>query len=254
MNVRSFAVAVVIATALFTGPARAEDVLAGLPPPQQAAQPAPGAAGYGWNTRYALMFQLQNVFSDGNGILNEYAGGVGAQLNLAPDRAIRLSVSLARATDPEYERTTQTEGYPAEEEKVVPPITSSTAATVRGSYLFRLSQSSISPYVGAGASVWFGSDRRDGTDTTSGTIVYDNTARRYGLGLIGQLGLEWRVHKAVALFAEYGLEVALLDRISEDDKVTYNGVDTTYESTRTRTLNFATGLEQGGELGLVAFF
>jgi opacity protein-like surface antigen len=260
VNARNLVVAVVMGMAVWSAP-QAQDVLAGLPPPSQsaAAQPAQNAQnadGPGWNTKHALLFQLQNVFSDGNGILNEYAGGVGAQYNLAPDRAIRLSVSLARFTNPPYEEETQTAGFPAEKEDVIPGITSSLQTTIRASYLFRLSQSTIAPYLGAGASLRFASDRRDGTDDDTAGIVlkYDNTDRQFGFGLTGQLGLEWRVHRSVSVFAEYGLGLSLFDRTSSEHSTTYNGQKSTSEYVQTRTLNFSTGLEQGGELGIMAFF
>lgn len=250
MNARKLAIALVMGIAAASPAYAQQDVLAGLPAPAQK------PVGSGWNTKYALLFQLQNVFSDGNGILNDYAGGVGAQLNLAPDRAIRVSVGLSRASNPPYETETRYAGGPVEKEDVIPAITSSFATTIRGSYLVRLSESPIAPYLGAGASLRFASTARDGTDDdTAGTkIVYDDSTHTFAFGLVGQLGLEWRVHQSVSLFAEYGLEVNAFERRSGVGSTTYNGSETRSEYSQTKFMNFSTGLEQGGELGLVAFF
>jgi outer membrane protein W len=210
----------------------------------------------GWNAKHGLLFQVQNVFSDGNGILNEYAGGVGAQYNLAPNRAIRASVSLSRTSNPPFETETQTAGGPVVKQDVIPAITSSIATTVRGSYVHRLSLSAIAPYLGVGASIQFASSGRDGTDddTTGTKIEYEDTERAIVLGLVGQLGLEWRVHRTVSIFAEYGLQVNALDRRSSSESTTVNGVRTKSEYTQTRFLNVSTGLDHGAELGLIAFF
>jgi outer membrane protein W len=239
LNLRNIAVAVVLASALVAPRAQAEDL------------------NVGWNTKHALLFQLQNVFSDGNGILNEYAGGIGVQRNLSATSAVRLSLSLSRFSDPAYETETQTGTGAVTKQDVIPSTTSSLSTTLRGSYLFRLSTSSIAPYLGVGGSLRYTGSAREGTndDNTPGTTIeYDDSDTTFGLGLIGQLGLEWRVHRTVSLFAEYGLEVNAYQRTSARDSTTYNGVETRVESTRSKWMNFSTGLEQGGELGLIAYF
>jgi hypothetical protein len=227
------------------------------PPPAAVAQDATGA---GWNTQYGMLFSLQNVFVNSD-ILNNYGGGVGLQYNLAPQSALRFSVRASRTSNPPYEATST---YPGGSTKtlVVPSGWLSTLGVgVSGSYLARLTSSALAPYVGAGVSLNFDQNSRNYQDTinTPGhTINVDDYARTYGLGVIGQLGLEWRVHKSVSLFAEYGLSVdafsATQNQTYRKDASAVGTTETKTSGTQTKFFNFGTGLVQGGSLGVVAFF
>lgn len=258
---RTLAFSIATAGLVAAGPAAAQAYSnVPVPPPPAAATAAPDATAGGWNTQYGMLFSLQNVFTQGD-ILNNYGGGIGVQYNLAPQSALRFAVRASRTSNPPYESTTTT---PAGSTKtfVVPDGWLSTVGVgVSGSYLMRLTPAALAPYVGAGVSLRFDSNSRSYEDTinTPGhTINVDNYSRTYGLGLQGQLGLEWRVHKSVSLFAEYGLSInafsATANQTSREDSSAGLTTVTKSEGTQTRFFNFGTGLVQGGSLGLVAFF
>ena len=236
------------------------------PPPAAVASPpaavasAQDATGAGWNTNYGMIFSLQNIFTQGD-ILNNYGGGIGFQYNVAPQSALRFAVRASRTSNPPYEATT-TNGGVSTKILVVPAGPLSTFDVgVSGSYLMRLTSAALSPYLGAGVSLNFDQSSRsyeDSINVPGQTTKHDDFARTYGLGVIGQLGLEWRVHKSISLFAEYALSV---DAVSATANQTYtktsNALGTTESKTtgtQTRFFNFNTGLVQGGSLGLVAFF
>lgn len=215
-----------------------------------------GGGGGGWDTKYGLLFDLQNVFQNGDrSVVGSYGGGVGvgAQLNLANTRALRLYVNLARASDPPYEETSL-----AGTAKVVPTWTSQYDADVGAAYMIRLGTGSIAPYLGAGASVSFAQRSRSGDARAAGSTVttsIDDTERTIGLGLDGMLGVEWRVHRALAIFAEYMLDVTAYQRTTGDYYTTTAGtVDEDSNSTQSKFLNFNTGVGQAGQIGVLAFF
>lgn len=207
----------------------------------------------GWNTKYGLLFGLQNVFQN-SGTLQSYDGGtgigVGVQMNLAPTRAIRAFANLSRASNPGYEVTTN-----GQVSKQLPLETSHYDEVVGAAYMVRMTTGAIAPYIGAGASLRFEQSSRNGDAGTPPALTsYDNKTRTFDVGLAGTLGVEWRVHKAIAIFAEYGLDMTLIGMEKQDNKVTTGTTVSTSEYSRTRFLNFGTGVGQGGQLGIVAFF
>jgi opacity protein-like surface antigen len=235
----------------------------------------------GWDTKYGIMFQAQNIFSDGNGFLTGYPGGgagVGVQYNLAPTTAVRLFANIGRDSNPVTE-TDFTNGTTTRTAINVPGPdglsnvnayrpTSTFDVGLGATYLIRMTTSALSPYIGAGASLGYSSRKSQWDGTVPGDLRYDteDSASAYGLGGVGVLGLEWRVHKSIALFAEYGLNVNLFQKVSEKSNhttqsVDFDGIpvaDTTVtlkqESSHSRFFTFDTGLNQGGQLGLAAFF
>jgi opacity protein-like surface antigen len=226
-----------------------------------AAQENPALDG-GWNKQYGMVFNLQNVFTQA-GILGGYGGGIGVQYNLAPESALRIGIDVSRTSNPTYEQTTTPTGGTPDTNLVVPAgYLSSVGVGVSGSYLKRLGSSALAPYLGAGVSLGFTNDSRSYEDdiTTAGVVTMENDYRRtFEVGLLGQLGLEWRVHKSLSVFAEYGLSVSALEMSSGQDqsRTTSGGTivtDTRSEFSRTKFFDVNTGLVQGGSLGLVAFF
>lgn len=223
----------------------------------------------GWNSNYGMIFSLQNVFQNA-GILDEFAGGVGLQKNLAADRALRLSVQLSRFSNPavEGEYTPLNAAIPTTTKYLSVPAgyTSAYSLDLRGSYIVRMTTAAISPYVGAGARVAFEQGSRKWTDDVNplATTIEseDSQDRTWSVGGVGQLGVEWRIHNAVSLFAEYGLTLDFITATSsryeytEQSKATglYLAGSEREETSSTKYFNFATGLQQGGQLGLVAFF
>lgn len=248
--------------------ASAQDVP--LPPPPQQQQGAAlqagahaGALDAGWNTQYGMIFSLQNVFTQ-PGILGGYGGGIGLQYNLGPSRALRLAIDLSRDSTPVVEReTTLSSGSGSVTTKslVVPTWTSQYDLSVAGSYLVRLGTAALSPYLGGGLSLGWSSRSLAYEDTISNVNErreLDNSNRTFAVGLNGQLGLEWRVHRSLSLFAEYGLGVDAFSsesNVTDDTRTTATGTtNTKVEFTRNRFFNFDTSLVQGGALGVVAFF
>jgi outer membrane protein W len=272
----SFRASMLAAGLVIAGPVHAQSSSVPLPPPPSAVQPqsaqAQDSGAYGdgaWNQKYGMIFSLQNVFTQ-NGILGSYnqgpglGGGIGLQLTMSPQSAWRFAVDLTRTSNPAYESTTTTtvNGVETTGKQLVTPAgpTSTLDVGLSGVYVMRMTTAAISPYLGAGASLGYHNNARSYTDSTNPaqTIKVDNSAPTYAVGLIGQLGLEWRVHRSVSLFAEYGLRV---DALSISSPKTYssttNAAGTTVletKGTQTRFFNFDTGLTQAGQLGLVAYF
>ena len=215
----------------------------------------------GWNTPYALLFSLQNIF-DNPSILSGYGAGIGGQIHLSPTTALRVAADISRSSNPVYEReTTQTGGTPTKELVIPAGPTSQLGLGLGADYLIRLSTRSLAPYVGAGVGLsWTNSSRSytDDVNVPNVTTEVDNSTNSFGIGLRGLIGIGWRVHEWMSLYAEYGLSMGLLDRTSMSEKTTVTtagGVnETTEKAAYTRYLNFDVSLVQGGSLGLVAFF
>jgi opacity protein-like surface antigen len=272
---RMIRVSTLAAGLALSAPAHAQDTGVPLPPPPASAQQSaqPSAQGDGaWNTGHGMIFSLQNVFTQ-SGILGNYdpdgakgiGGGVGVQFTLSPQTALRFSVNLSRTSNPAYESTTTvTQNGIAIETTTfnVPSGWTSTLNTgVSGAYIVRMTTSAISPYVGGGASLRYDSNSRSYEDSITNpgqTLKVDNADTTFAVGLGGQLGLEWRVHRSVSLFAEYGLRVDAFSVTSSKtyQKTTSTTQETVFESkgTQTKFFNFDTGLTQAGQLGLVAYF
>jgi hypothetical protein len=262
MKLRTIGMATVAALALIATRAQAQADAAveqrgQSVPPASATVPAAGMGrDAGWNTKYGMLFQAQNIFTQ-PGFLNGYGAGVGLQFNLAPQRAIRVAVNVGRSSDP-IEKNEVTNGATSYTTETVPAETSSLDLDIGAQYVLRLTSAALSPYIGAGAGLYWNSSYRDGTETDSRfpgiTTTYDSSYRTAGVGAVGTLGLEWRIHSMLSIFAEYGLNVGIYESRNDDVKTSSGG--TVYESktTSSKFFNFDTGLNQGGQLGVVAFF
>lgn len=225
------------------------------------AEPVDGS----WNTKYGMLFSLQNVFTQG-GILDDYQGGVGLQYNLGADRSVRMSVSLAHVSNPTREEDTTNLVTGTTDTNLYVPggYLSEYEVGVGASYMMRLGTAALAPYLGVGGRVNFYQGTRDYEDDLTSTTTItaeDDLYRDISLVALGHLGLEWRVHRSVSFFAEYGLGVSVVSFITDNEE--YSTTDkatgavtfgTRTESSGTRFFNFGTGLIQGGQLGLVAFF
>lgn len=235
MKLRTFGMTVVAALALVAGSAQAQDA--------------------GWDTKYGILFTLPNPFGGGSGtnVVNDYSGRVGAQYNLGAQTALRLSVDLSRFSAGEEETKDRLADTT---ETTVPLITSSLGIGMGAEYVIRMSPAAVSPYVAAGAFVRWDSSARNGTaDDGVNETDYDNKFRDMSFGLNGKLGLEWRIHKVIALFAEYELSLPIYASSKDEYSTELNGVATRDEEvTSSSFFNFNTGVGQGGQLGLVAFF
>jgi hypothetical protein len=256
MKLRSVAVGIAVAFSLVTAPAQAQDAAAAAP-----------AADGAWNTRYGMIFSVQNVFQNSSdAVISDFDGGIGLQYNLGAQRALRFSVNLGRASNPAYTReSTDAVTGLTTETFVSPTFTSRYDVDLGAMYVMRLTSSAIAPYLGFGGGVgYFQEARNFDNDTYAlGTQIQsvDDMYRELSLNAGGVLGVEWRVHKAISLFAEYGLGVALATFISDKDETTVvskaGGAvlsGTEQDGSRTKFFNFDTGIGQGGQIGLLAFF
>jgi hypothetical protein len=273
-KLRSAVFGIAFVLSLASAPARAQDpVAAPAPyaapsslPPQSAARAEPAPAGEGaWNTPYGMIFSVQNVFqNESDAVIGDFGGGVGLQLNFSPQRALRFSVSLARETHPAYttESTDLVTGTTTES-FVAPAFTSRYDVDVGALYVMRLSPSSIAPYLGFGGGVGYFQQARSFENDTGVVSVtnVDDMYRAISLNATGVLGVEWRMHRAVSLFAEYGLGVDLVTFVSDKGETrTTSKLDgsllagTETDGSSTKYLDFGTGLGQGGQIGLIAFF
>ena len=248
MKLRTIGMTVVAALALVAGRAQAQDA---------AAAPAPAGVDAGWDTKYGVLFTLPNPFGGGSGtnVINDYDAKVGFQYNLGATTALRLGVNLSRQA---WSRSVTTSTANVETKAVHDPWSSMYLVNVSGEYMLRLSQAAVAPYAGVGAFVDFGLNRKVGTDEndlTHGTKEYNNSETTIGFGLIGKLGLEWRIHKVIALFAEYQAELTLIERSSNKVDVAETGLARVESSgSQNRFLNVNTGLANAGKLGIIAFF
>lgn len=237
------------------------------PPPPPPSAPAPSATPAGWDTPYALLFSLNNIFQTGSILGNFQNYGIGGQYNLKPKMAIRAGIALGRQSNPAYvSETTTIDGNSTTPSKnlVVGEYTSKSNLRVGGDVLYGLTDTALMPYVGAGLALKLSTISLSYTDDTKDGIVNtkDNGTTLFGVNLRGVLGVQWRVHRSFALFAEYALGVDLFDvaSISTDESrtTTANGTSTTTstksEGTQTSFLVTELGLAQGGSLGLLAFF
>ncbi len=248
---RSFAIVAVVG-ALFSGNAFAAEA---------------GSGDGEWNTKYGMIFTVQNVFQNqSSSTLGDLGGSVGLQYNLAPERALRLTVNLARASrdSATTETTNLVTGVTTKTFQAPSPFSSKYDVGLGADYMIRLTSSAISPYLGLGGKIGYGQTAlsyKDDISSQTNTVQVDNMTRTIGLGAEGILGVEWRVHKSVSLFAEYALNLGLVDYSSTDNQtkntvnatgVVQSGNKTKYSTTT--FLNWNTELGQGGLIGLVAFF
>jgi hypothetical protein len=269
-KLRTIAIAAALAAAVAAPQARAtegsnDDVAVTAP---QA--PATEGSGDGeWNTQYGLIFTVPNVFrqSADPGVLNDFGGGVGLQYTLAPQRALRFSVHLERESSPagEQETTDLTTNTTTTSFRAPTGLyTSAYDLDLGAMYVMRLASSAISPYLGVGGGLgYFQGARKYENDLDSTTTVFavDNMTRTFALNAAGTLGVEWRMHRSVSLFAEYGLGMALVTHESAKNESSQTSKATGQvtagsktEGSSTKFFNFDTGIGQGGQLGLVAFF
>lgn len=250
---------------------------------QEAAQ-APAGEG-GWDTKYGILFTVPNLFggnasaatgsgtaiavgSANSAVINDFDGLVGFQYNLGPQTGIRIGVNLLRASCGRIETTSNTNvttklvctdvAGPTIDPAATAGYNSHMGAKLAADYMMRMSTAAVAPYAGFGASIGFDRWALTGTDEASNSTIkteYKNRAYGFGLGVDARLGLEWRIHKVVALFAEYQADLTLINRTSGKVDERTTGIPAyTSESKQLSGLNLTTGLAHQGKLGLVAFF
>lgn len=235
----------------------------------QAPRSAAARRDVGWDTPFALLFDLHNIFQNPI-ILSSYQGfGVGGQYHLGPTTALRIGLDLARTTNPvnvtKVTTTTGSDQVVSYQLSGTGGPTSMHSLAVEADLLMRLSRGAIAPYVGGGARFdWnrMATSFTDDVTTVDQVTNVDNRDQSFGMGLAGILGIDWRIHENFAFFAEYNLGVDLARWTSSRAETTVTntagGVETTTQTKsefdETRIFNYNLDLGQGAALGVIAFF
>jgi len=218
----------------------------------------------GWDTN-GLLFSLDNIFQNTTVLSGYQTFGLGGLYALSPKTALRFGLGLNRTTHPAYvsERTaTAVDGTQTITKTLVAPadFTSRWGLQLGADFLLGLSESVVQPYVGGGVKLGYASSALSYTDdtVTNDVTKVNNGDSAFGFGVRGIAGVQWRVHKAFALYAEYALDIGLFTLASHTEDTSHT---TPAGTTRTKItgagsnyFNFNTQLAQGGSLGLIAFF
>jgi hypothetical protein len=216
----------------------------------------------GWDSKYGAIFGIGVSPTP----LQSYEGKIGLQYNMAPETALRLGVRLARGGCGGTTTDHGASNYTTKDvcgTLTLPDGTGAFNSTLgiglSGEYLVRASSAAVAPYFGAGAYLNFDYGSRSGTteDSRAGATVtkYANSGTEFGLGLLGKAGLEWRLNKVVAVYAEYKVTIDIISRTAQSfDQKTGTTVDADGGTTKMDVFNLSTGVTNGGAVGLVAFF
>lgn len=234
-----------------------------------AAGPAAPSTQEGWNTRWALLFSLNNVLVNNQVLGSPVVGSVGGSYFLTPTMAIRAGVNFGRQHNPAQVTKTVNQAGPdnVTTYQVTNPggFTSAYTTNLRGEFLKRLTTSAVAPYVGVGGQVGWNWTKQQYTDDKSVVdqrIELDNHTSSFAVTGRGLVGAEWRVHPSFAFYADYSLDVQLYSRSRLRNRTTIEntvgGVASTTETRNERDvntfLNVSTGLSQAASLGLQIFF
>jgi outer membrane protein W len=222
-----------------------------------------------WDAEWGLVFGLQNIFQNSailQGPLGQGNGSVGATFFLAPNLGVRATANISRGYTPEQITRNVVEANSATVETFTYQFPSETwNIGLRGDGIYRLTNSAVAPYLGAGVFYNFSSSAQQGRNSFSvidQVTTLNAVSASHSLGVRGLVGAEWRIHPHFAIFAEYGLDVTVVqfNRTTSETTVdtTVNNVTsssrTTSELQTTNWFNFSTGLRQGPTFGLTVFF
>ena len=238
----------------------------------------------GWDKDYALLFQLNNIFTN-SAILSSYQGmGAGGRWHYKEDLALRAGMTLFYNNNPTTEvetidvqggerTTTVTEegrtsiGTPngVDVRNSNPSTTNDFDLVLRADALKRLSQKALTPYAGVGVQLNYNYDKTsfiDENSTVDNELEVYNKTHRYTLALRGMFGVEWMIHESFSIFAEYGLMVELLEHNQVRNITTMvdssagepAATRTRVESQNKSVFDTSFGLSQGGAFGLAVHF
>jgi opacity protein-like surface antigen len=218
----------------------------------------------GWDTKMGVLF---GIGVDGQP-LDNYDGRVGFQYNLNPQAALRLGLNLNRfacgditTTAGSLEITSVCNADPAD--PIGTGVNSALDIGISAEYLMRSSTAAVSPYFGAGVTLDIGTASLKGdaktNDAADPVTKYNNKYSSLGFGLLGKAGVEWRLNKVIAVFAEYQLKIDIYksNKATLDVKETLAGTGTVLadgEQKSSDIFNFSTGVANNGFVGIAAFF
>lgn len=223
----------------------------------------------GWDGTWALLFDLNNIFTNSTTIDMAESLGVGIEYFVNPTTAARLVLNIGR--DRNAVVVTKTTEETSGVDPVItysgstPGYTTQTSLYLHADLLMRLLQTAVAPYAGAGLFVGVSrrtTDYQDDYTTVDQVTTYDNAATSLNFGVRGILGAEWRIHPNFSLMGEYNLGVTVLSSTSIKTKttteVTAGGQrtvsQTTSESKTPEWFQVSTGLTHAGQLGLAVHF
>lgn len=220
---------------------------------------------------WGVLFNLQNIFQNA-GVLSEFNGGAGLQYNINPMATLRLTAAVSHTSNPPViteTTTTTTVGSSTTttttKTMTHPDPTSSFGLTVGVDYLGKLTETDLAPYLGFGLSLGLATAATSYNDTTVADVTnkVNDAETSFGVGVRGILGVSWRVHQNFLLFAEYALNVTIVNATSTsiNREITGDGgeggdalVITKGSSSDLRVFDFSTALSHGPALGLVVLF
>lgn len=278
---------VVIVVMLFPASVLAQEAPASSPTPEVAAGPdrAPGPSG-GHEPRpasehggpfkaptWGVLFNLQNIFQNA-GVLSAFNGGAGLQYNINPMATLRLTAAVSHTSNPPVVTETTTTTTVGSNSTTTttktmthPDPTSSFGVTVGVDYLGKLTETDLAPYLGFGLSLGLATAATSYNDTTVADVTnkVNDAETGFGVGVRGILGVSWRVHQSFLLFAEYSLNVTIVNATSTSiNREITSGegggeggdaiVITKGSSSDLRVFDFSTALSHGPALGLVVIF
>ncbi|MEM6730083.1 MAG: hypothetical protein AAF658_00925 [Myxococcota bacterium] len=196
-----------------------------------------------WYAEWGLIFMLTGLGGPTNGVtgpLNPTDGFGASGVWFLDDRtAVRVGLDTSRTVDPRD--FTQQTIRNADGEVITLSLDdfgdTDFDVELGVDYLIRMTDAEISPYYGVGAFTSYNLFRRAETDDVTipeTEIEVDINNHDLDLGVRGILGVDWRVHDQISLFAEYVLSLTLFD------------IDSNRQTTTTRSLDNG---EVVGEVG-----
>lgn len=166
-----------------------------LPPLAQAQSeneaPSPGD--------WALQFQVNDNFTLGSFQGSVFQGSVlSVKHQIADQRALRLGASFdITSRSREINEDAIADGPDSDDE-------ARQQFQIDAQYLYTSDrESAIRPYAGGGPTFLM---RRTRDERQVGAGTQEGTDRLYGGGLVGVFGVEWMVHSAIGISAEYGVQ------------------------------------------------
>lgn len=202
--------------------------------PAQAAPPNLSVGEGSWTGDWGLIFMLTGLGGGTNGATGPLnptdAFGASGVLFLDKLTAIRVGMDISRIVDPR-DFTEQTIRN-ADGDVVTVSLDdfgdTDFDVELGVDLLRRADDTEISPYYGVGAFASYGLFHRSETDDVTvpeTEVEVDINNQDLDFGVRGILGVDWRVHRQISLFAEYSLSITVFDIDSNRSTTTTRSFD-----------------------------